>query len=79
MVWFRRENHGSFLTGPNVRNTQIESLLEGCCRVCGVRISSIFLFLEDYLFLDTGDDKDMYALHLRLLDRFTMKFIYHSK
>ena len=26
MVWFRRENHGSFLTGPNVRNTQIERL-----------------------------------------------------
>lgn len=47
--------------------------------------SSIFLFLEGHLLLDTGNDIDMYALHYiflpriqRLLDRFSQRFNYHS-
>ena len=71
-----------FLTGPSVRKTRIERLWRDVVK-CAVSVfSSIFLFLEDHLFLDTGDGRDMYALHYifipripRLLDRFTMNSI----
>ena len=85
MVWFRGENRGRFLTRPSVRNTRIERLSREVARCVVSVFSSIFLFLEDRLFLDTGDDRSVYALRYillpriqRLLDRFTMRFNHHS-
>ena len=53
--------------------------------MCGVCIFIHFLIFGGPLVLDTGDDRDMYALHYiflprvqRLLDRFTIRFNHHS-
>ena len=80
-----KKNTEVFLTGPSVRNTRIERFWRDVVECVVSIFSSIFLFLENHLLLDTCNDKDMYALHYiflsgiqRLLNQFTMRFNYHS-
>ena len=53
-----------FLTGPSVPNTLIERLWRDVVECVVSVFQSIFLFLEDCLLLDTGDDRQVCsALH----------------